>query len=125
MVTAMANVLYNLESYGVEIQESLYARAIRSVKDLKDNFNHPIGIMHGDFGLSETYTDVRFDQIDVWFNYYNNFDPLVRKMRRESSPGTLFLLLKGLDQSTGDMHGMKALKPIELDDLQILPYRNP
>ncbi len=124
-VIALANVLYQLETYGIEIQENLYTRAVRCIQDLKENFDNPIRVMRGDFGLSDTYTDIKFDQIEIWFNFYNNFDPLVKKIRRESPSGTLFLLLKSSDQETGDMHGMTALDPIEIDDLQILPYRNP
>ncbi|MBF0278954.1 MAG: hypothetical protein HQM13_14225 [SAR324 cluster bacterium] len=123
MVTVMSNILFHLESYGVEIQEKLYLRAAQTVRDLKDLFDYPIEIMQGDFGLSESYTAIRFDQIDIWFNYYNNFDPLVRKIRRESSPGTLFLLLKSFDQETEDMHGMQVLPAIELGDMQILSYK--
>jgi len=124
-VVALANVLYQFETYGVEIQEDLYAIARQCIQGLKENFENPTAIMRGDFGLSSTYTEVEFNQIDVWFNYYNNFDPLVKKIRRESPSGTLFLLLKSGDQSTGDMHGMKAMDPIGIDDLQILPYQNP
>lgn len=86
-IVALASILGFL-AQGIELSQDMADISINHINQLKEEkiLTGYAKIVQGDFLNNETYTklDYSFNDIDVFFNYYTNTEPLIKKIVKEA-----------------------------------------
>ncbi len=96
-VIALTSGVYGIPSLGVEYDSGIASRAksnFRNMKKLSVLNGEHVKIVIGDFTEDYTYSKagVRFEDIEIVFNYIDNQEKIAAKMAKQSPDNTVFLL---------------------------------
>jgi len=92
-IVALASGGYGIPSFGVECDPELVIKSRENLKRL--GMSDTVPIAEGDFVSDGTYESVnrRFEQVEIFFNYWSGERKIASKIAMQSLRGTLFLLL--------------------------------
>ena len=95
-IVALASIM-GFSSFGIEISNDMTDISNGHLNQLKNEniiaMNNPAKIVQGDFLKNETYTkiDHKFDEIDIFFNYYTNTELITSKVEKEGKKGCILI----------------------------------
>jgi hypothetical protein len=118
-IIALTEGVYNMPSFGIEGDKRKFQDASYYLNRLKNqnilNGNTP-KIIQGDFTKETSYNQlgIKFTDIEVFYNYYDNFTFIAEKIAKESKKGTKFLLYHFSNQ-TEDLTGLSFQEQLILN----------
>lgn len=86
----IAKLIFDCDVLYIEGDKRIFDLGKKNIDDL----GLDIILANGDFLEDQTYLNqgVNFKDVDTFYNYINNYIPLIRKIERQSNNGTIFLL---------------------------------
>jgi hypothetical protein len=90
-VVALASIM-NFDTYGIELSNEMKDKSLEHLKELYENkiLDSIPNVIQGDFLDNNTYEYLKckFNEIDVFFNYYTNTEMLISKVENDSKKGS-------------------------------------
>lgn len=93
-VVAIASI-FGFKTYGLELSQDMADISIKHIEKLVENgvVLHKPKIIQGDFLNQESYErlECKFEDLDIFFNYYTNTEMLIKKILKRGKKGTILI----------------------------------